>query len=1132
MSLTSLTTTASPRHLVLRALAQSQPNQPGNAAKGRFKSLGVGEQQPFSFFRPSLEGGDYIISTMQSISHLKESLPDKTDRQDFTVITPRFKLPDDAIKSMYPPVGFGAPVETLPHLAFNDPYLPWERHVSDLVPTSNVYRVPWLALLMFTADELLLPPEHLKGDKSILRNIKHEPPVMQEQDAGMAISIPLECIKDLADCQTPITPGSASDAEAASASTIFVKPSLFTELFRDNNNPESSQQRPDLSRYGYLSHIRRVNTTGMADADVDGEAFYSLIVSHRVGPLDQKDPSPVLVHLVSLEGVENLTLPLDTGTQYVAMASLHSWSYNCLPPNAFDVESVMEHLGLTSAWLRATPPDPVSDPECGEDNKHIIDRINDGYTLTRYRVQTGETTAAIFRGALTPKFVPHPLSESWNMLSDCGMDLQILDEKLGLPDITYYAAWQLGKTTAIADRAFSTALTKLRATIHVMAMGQAKARIMRKKGVFLDRQDALASTSQIVETLAKIQNDEMPGNRPEDLASRWVTSKQKPVDLSLGNKTIEAEYARSSLKVAEELAKSADGDEETIYNELNKPSNTEWAQVLAWLLDKMYLSNIPSQYLVVDPNHLPPESLRFFHIDANWIDAFIDGALSIGNHLESRFDKVRASIKRLVNRYIATPFPSGQLPLVPCFGFFMRSEIVSRFPDLRVAAEFSPSRANTTMPSILRQVIVSDGVLLCLLDVSPFSNASSRLTKLTFTQPPHQQSFAAGQSLSANQLKTIYRRIYTSYDGSSRSQSLCEPDEDILSRSISTDMTDPPVFKWGPNNTVRTLQFPAWSDRQLKLLQDHMPKDESVTFDGTTANSAIVGIQLTTPINQFTIAAGDDVQPVELPSFSRPRTFWVPDIPDYNEDALEDDKDDDGGEPPLLPILAPLDPPGARDRMTVLPPTTIELLEQAGMQRHTPEIAKFATTALQQDALIGPTNGPAGMPTYRLQIFPAGRAADLDANQSSIPMGPRQDLIFSISLSNPDLEGDFPIDEIRVLVPMGLPAGSGKPAYMFRHYHGPGPSMLSNLRFNVLASVDENATNIMFRLVPRTSGPGGLPFHLAKEISFILSLADVNVFPAHMKQRKAQVTLIQRFWKKGNVRWDDVLQSHNVILKQ
>ncbi|KAK7185297.1 hypothetical protein PSPO01_08814 [Paraphaeosphaeria sporulosa] len=919
------------------------------------------------------------------------------------------------------------------------------------------------------------------------------------------MSIPLESIKELANCQTSIKAGSTSDAEAASVSTIFLKPSLFTELFGNNTNTNVEQKRPDLSRYGYLSHIRRV----------DKEAFYSIVLSHRVGPFSETGPVPVIVHLVSLEGIEDLTLPLAAETQYVAIASLHSWSYTCMPPQSFDVESALRHLGETSTWLRATAPAPVSDP----DNQHVIDRMNDGYTLTKYRVQTGETTAAKFRGALTPKYIPHPSSTIWNILSDSGMDLQILDEKLGLVDITYYSAWQLGKKMAIADRAFSTALTKLRATIHVLAMAQAK--------VNINREGVAASTSRVVGTPAKVQDDAILGNRTGDLVYRWISNKQEPVDLTLGNKALEDKYARNAQKAAQELAQSADGDEETIYNELNKPRNTDWAQVLTWILDKMFLSDIPSQYLVVDPNHLPLESLRFFHIDANWIDAFIDGALSVGSHVESRFDKVRASIKRLLNRYVTTPLPTGHLPPVPSFGFLMRSEIVSRFPDLRVTAEFDTPRIDPTLPSTLRQVVLSDGVLLCLLDVSPFSTGSSHLTGLKFTQPPHQQSFAIGQRLTLNELSTSYGRIYTTYDDANRGQPLCEPNLEVLRRNASTDATDPPVFRWGPNNSARTLQFPAWSDRLLELLQDSMPKDEGITCAGTTVNSAIVGIQLTMPINESHILTNPSLQPVQLPGSSEPRTFWVPDIPDWTDEPEKTD-DNGGEEVPLLPIVAPLDPPDSQSRLTELAPATGPSPDQVCAMMHTPEMAKFVA-ALTGTPDLGPTTGPSDNPSYTLQISSNGSGAvEHDRSVCTVPMGERQDLVFSVTLANPDLEGEFFIDEIHVIIPMGAPSGEGKHACLMQQYDGPGPSMLSNLRFNVLASVEENGANMLFRLVPRTSGTGGVHFKLASEISFLLHRADINTFAE--PERTALVTLVERYKLNETVCVHEFTKVHRVTM--
>lgn len=42
------------------------------------------------------------------------------------------------------------------------------------------------------------------------------------------------------------------------------------------------------------------------------------------------------------------------------------------------------------------------------------------------------------------------------------------------------------------------------------------------------------------------------------------------------------------------------------------------------------LNDIPLTYLLTDVSDLPPESIRFGVVDKNWIDAYIDGAFSIG----------------------------------------------------------------------------------------------------------------------------------------------------------------------------------------------------------------------------------------------------------------------------------------------------------------------------------------------------------------------------------------------------------------------------------------------------------------------------------------------------------------------
>jgi hypothetical protein len=50
------------------------------------------------------------------------------------------------------------------------------------------------------------------------------------------------------------------------------------------------------------------------------------------------------------------------------------------------------------------------------------------------------------------------------------------------------------------------------------------------------------------------------------------------------------------------------------------------------LAELRLLCGIPYNYLVPDERMLPPESIRFFHLDMDWVNALIDGAYSIGRN--------------------------------------------------------------------------------------------------------------------------------------------------------------------------------------------------------------------------------------------------------------------------------------------------------------------------------------------------------------------------------------------------------------------------------------------------------------------------------------------------------------------
>ena len=43
-----------------------------------------------------------------------------------------------------------------------------------------------------------------------------------------------------------------------------------------------------------------------------------------------------------------------------------------------------------------------------------------------------------------------------------------------------------------------------------------------------------------------------------------------------------------------------------------------------------FVGGVPFSYIVSSEEMLPNESIRFFHMDRNWLDALVDGALSTG----------------------------------------------------------------------------------------------------------------------------------------------------------------------------------------------------------------------------------------------------------------------------------------------------------------------------------------------------------------------------------------------------------------------------------------------------------------------------------------------------------------------
>jgi len=139
----------------------------------------------------------------------------------------------------------------------------------------------------------------------------------------------------------------------------------------------------------------------------------------------------------------------------------------------------------------------------------------------------------------------------------------------------------------------------------------------------------------------------------------------------------------------------------------------------AFLNDIRLLRRIPLSYLVPDPNLLPPESIRFFHVNQTWIDRVIDGVFSTTNIGTVDFHYSLTTLQLI--RTTIDPAPNGMT------GLLIRSELTRRWPKMLVRA-FKTAIAGvdddeTTNPAasipVLRAEPISRDIFIALFAGQP-----------------------------------------------------------------------------------------------------------------------------------------------------------------------------------------------------------------------------------------------------------------------------------------------------------------------------------------------------------------------------------------------------------------------------
>lgn len=170
-------------------------------------------------------------------------------------------------------------------------------------------------------------------------------------------------------------------------------------------------------------------------------------------------------------------------------------------------------------------------------------------------------------------------------------------------------------------------------------------------------------------------------------------------------------------------------------------------ELVEWIARLVLLYPLPFHYLVPHQSLLPPESLRFFHLDDNWVDALVDGAFSIAvRDLVKERKALRSDLQSALSRivYQHRLRLQGKNPMwdadesymsIPKSGFLLRSRIVTGWPGVELTAKTSAT-IDPKLPQILRFDQIADGVLFCL--------ARGLINEVTFREPREGLTFGVG----------------------------------------------------------------------------------------------------------------------------------------------------------------------------------------------------------------------------------------------------------------------------------------------------------------------------------------------------------------------------------------------------
>lgn len=219
-------------------------------------------------------------------------------------------------------------------------------------------------------------------------------------------------------------------------SYIDIETSLFKQVF------------PKYEDLVYLCHARKTDPFMKADNINNFEnKWCSVVIGARI-PDSSDSGRKNKVYLVSLEGFENYSNNIIIDNyKFIRLIVLYSWTFESII-NPYHFKEICHNLSVDSLVL------PYE-----KDDKTTLPLIKNGFVPLIHNIRNGDKTVSFYRGAL----VPVNIKKTKNIKSVFSSDaLYIYDPSIGMFDVSYAYAWQIGRLIALNNKSIAIKIMQLR----------------------------------------------------------------------------------------------------------------------------------------------------------------------------------------------------------------------------------------------------------------------------------------------------------------------------------------------------------------------------------------------------------------------------------------------------------------------------------------------------------------------------------------------------------------------------------------------------------------------------------------------------------------------------------------------